>query len=86
MNPFKAELTVSWTYNFGPSEVSTGTCGQSMPLGCSRLGGSRLGCRQLQCVQREAGLCIHGTEARQSCMSGLTVSWTYNFGPSDVCY
>jgi hypothetical protein len=33
VNPFKSELTVSWTYNFGPSEVSTGTWRQSMPLG-----------------------------------------------------
>lgn len=28
VNPFKAELTVSWTYNFGPSEV--GVHGQSI--------------------------------------------------------
>lgn len=22
VNPFKAELTISWTYNFGPSQVN----------------------------------------------------------------
>lgn len=24
VNPFKAEITVSWTYNFGPSQVGPG--------------------------------------------------------------
>jgi hypothetical protein len=26
VNPFKAEITVSWTYNFGPSQVGARPC------------------------------------------------------------